>query len=949
MKKKTRSKLRNDLAVPFWIAITFCLLGAAANSILFHNSFFRALSKLNEEPIATITFKYKTAQRKFLDRVVWDRLRQNSPVYNGDTIHTADLSEATVWFDDGTTLDLAENTMAQVFKHGDGSLGTDLSQGSATVDSSDDSYGMTLTTANVRVDVKKGTKLSAQKDAQGNDVNLSVEKGRASLSDGTIINSGDSAMLGEDEKIRARLFVTKPLVNEKILNYTEDETEVRFSWSTSINIENLSLKIATDKEFRNVLQSINTKSLREVAVKLPKGTYHWKLETTDESINNDGETYVCKGKFQIIQALAPQLMTPAQGYSYQYRKKNPSLRFIWTESESATAYNFAISKSPDMSNPVLEQRSSSTSIIISTLKEGTYYWQVTPFYIVNRVGLANPSKIGTFNIEQKGELTAPIQFTPTNGEFVNKAKKMMTLSWQMEDEASFYKVLVSSRETLSSPVISKETTENYLTLTGSEMNNLKDGEYYWAVTQVDSEGNSSPRSETRSFYVLNGNIEQRTVFPPENYNLWKPLSGDTRFTWKTNLTFAQRIQIATDSNFRNLVVDTETNNNAYSGVSLDEGDYWWRITVNQGTFTSSTPGKHFTVVPEIDSARLIQPTIENKAVVRPNEKYTFKWKEPEGADYYRIKIYKIGKEDPVYDENFITGDSTDVDMEDFTEGSYKWEIQAYSYESDTASRRSSKLTESGFYLRKIRPVVLKEPANGIKIKGRDAIYKPGFARWTSPETFSKATFIIEKTSGEIEMETKYISLDNNARSAKFPPLSAGTYEWRIEAMTHDDFDVSADKPNTFEVLPMTPFDALQNAKTEGGTIFDSKYFAARRKAGLPLAIDFSWNPSTQLKEDVNAYILEIFDKQNKRIVKEIIRKDAEGKIPTTYSFENTAKLGEKGTFSWMIKAVQLDEDSDTILVDGHPAKAKFSINFVIKKTNRKQKDKKIYAQEKETR
>lgn len=74
-------------------------------------------SKLNEQPIATITFKYKTAPRKFMDRVVWDRLRQDSPVYNGDTIHTATLSEANIWFND-------ENVMDKILREGSASEST---------------------------------------------------------------------------------------------------------------------------------------------------------------------------------------------------------------------------------------------------------------------------------------------------------------------------------------------------------------------------------------------------------------------------------------------------------------------------------------------------------------------------------------------------------------------------------------------------------------------------------------------------------------------------------------------------------------------------------------------------------------------------------------------------------------------------------------------------------
>ena len=68
MKKKTKSKLRNDIALSFLLAIFVSLAGASINSVLFYRSFYQTLTKLNEDPIATITFKYKTAQRKFLDR-----------------------------------------------------------------------------------------------------------------------------------------------------------------------------------------------------------------------------------------------------------------------------------------------------------------------------------------------------------------------------------------------------------------------------------------------------------------------------------------------------------------------------------------------------------------------------------------------------------------------------------------------------------------------------------------------------------------------------------------------------------------------------------------------------------------------------------------------------------------------------------------------------------------
>ncbi|MBQ1662577.1 MAG: FecR domain-containing protein, partial [Treponema sp.] len=207
MKKKTKFRLKNDLAVPFWIVVSICLIGAGISYGFFHASFFRALEKLNEEPIATITFKYKTAQRRFLERVVWDRLKQNSPVYNGDTIHTANLSEATIWFDDGA-LDLAENTMVQVFRHKDGSVDVDLEDGTATIDSNENGKAFTFTFGGKIFSIKNGTKISAQ--SENGKASFVVQKGKILLADGTEFDAGKSFSINQNGETVQTLSVTSP-------------------------------------------------------------------------------------------------------------------------------------------------------------------------------------------------------------------------------------------------------------------------------------------------------------------------------------------------------------------------------------------------------------------------------------------------------------------------------------------------------------------------------------------------------------------------------------------------------------------------------------------------------------------------------------------------------------------------------------------------------------------
>ena len=938
MKKKTKFKLRNDLAVPFWIAVCVCLFLAAANYILFHNSFFRSLSKMDEAPIATITFKYKTAQRKFLERVVWDRLRQNSPVYNGDTIHTAEMSEATVWFEDGTTLDLAENTMAQVFLHEDGTLGADLESGSATVDASLASKGMTLSSNKVSLNIESGAKISASKSLENKAVNFMVQKGSATLSDGTSFAEGEAVSVGEnaDGTVLKLLSVISPLAGEKILNYSEAPASVNFKWTNADDSKKLVLKIADDKNFSHKVKNYDVSGLSQKEISLSKGIWYWKL-IQDENENGAGDNNLsdsnqagnnqvlnrgeaCSGKFQIIQALKPSLLTPAAGYGYQYRTKNPSLRFIWTESEAATAYHFKVSRASDMSNPVLEQRVSGFSTIISTLGEGTYYWNVTPYYVVNRIGLANPSETGMFTIERKGELTCPVLYTPTEGEFVNKNKNRINLSWKMEDEASSYKVMISQNQDLSLPLFTRETSENYYAFTGEDVASFKDGQYYWAVKQLDSEGNESPRSLIRSFYAINGKIEHRTIFPPDNYELWMPLSVDTRFTWKSNLMMKQHFQIARDASFNTLIMDTETTGTSYSGLSLLQGEYYWRILALGDTMETSTPTKKLIVVGELEEPVPMDPIASKKTAVRPSESYIFRWQKTPGADYYRVRLYTERGETPLFDQNFVSNNYLAINMDRFEEGIYRWEVQGYCYETESTSRRSSRLASASFTLRRIKPVVLVSPEENATIDGWKAIENPPVLKWSSQEKYASAEIVLTKKSGIAKEKKVYPQI---GFSQQLEPLSSGTYEWTVNATTLDDFDISANKNQTFNVKEIPPFDVPVNARTEGGTLFNAAYL---KKTPYIL---FKWQKVAR----ADGYIVEIY-RRKKLVHRHILA----GNDNNEYKLNDLLSLS-KGDFTWTVKAVRLSEDKKEILIDGKTSDNKFTIDYQIKSSGAKRKNK----------
>ena len=964
MKKKTRSRLSSSLLLPFCITIFVCLIGASTNSWLFYTSFFRALSKQNEQPIATITFKYKTAQRKFLDRVVWDRLRQDSPVYNGDTIHTAGLSEATIWFNDGNVMELMENTMAQVFLTEDQRAAVELEDGYATVDSSDAENGMTLSSNGVQVAVKSGTSLSAGSVAQAGTagaqgLSVQVLKGSASIqnADGTstAIRQGEELSMNTQGVIPARpsLTVYSPVRGEKILYHTQGTTDVNFSWSN--NLANTVLQISKDKDFNDILYRLSSDGLSETNIKLEAGTYFWKLDGSEEDLSEEeaiNAGQIKTGKIQVIQSLPPTQVAPAENYAYGYRTRNPAVRIIWTESPYASTYKLEISKSPQMTNPVIEQRTATTSSIISTLSQGTYYWRVTPYYTLNKVGFAGPSEVRSFRIERKGELSAPELLIPSENGLVNTEEKAKptSFSWKIESEAQSYTIRIADNENLRNPVVTYETDDNFYSLNASAAK-LRDGKWYWGITMRDTEGNLSPVSEIRTFYAMKGIPEQHTVEPADNYNCALNLLPDTKFTWKRNIpeNFVSELEIAEDTGFRKIVYKTSAAAASVRGVNLPLGTYYWRLKSSSTTDDTQliTPAKTLNVIGNLDEATLTSPQL--RAIARETIPFKFTWEDVDEADYYKITIYRQSDDKLVY-ENVVYEPTDSVDMfnpKDFVDKSYyKWRIQAFANEvPGVSSRRTGRLSEGNFKLLKLRPIEITAPAKGTRFNGVDAIMNPSYASWSSVDDVSTAQFVLIRKDEEDSIIFKVPTDEQKENGTKVAPknvlldteegLRPGQYEIVVYAETLDGIDIS----NTdnkyrgkFTILPVEPLPSTTGLNVNP-PLLGAAYL---RNPDNPRTITLSWQP---VKEATD-YIVEIKDKRNKVVMSQMVN-TTKYEIDFLKLYETNKSTFAKGTFKWTVHAVRRidtnkDGEIDKILQEGPHSESTFATDVPTpKKTKAK--------------
>ena len=920
----TQKKIKSLLAEIFFVC--FCLFGCGYSIYQFWLSLNKALTK-NEEQIATITFKYKTAQRKFEDDLLWDRLQQHSPIYDGDTIRTAPLSEATIYFNDGNIMNLYENTLAQVRLNDDGTNEVDFDGGQIEIQTSKSS-GMKVKSGTSMVNIGQGASVSAGSDtslgAGKGELNVQVQSGTVALTDtvtGEVkmnLKAGQTASMDSAGNVQKKnLSILYPQKDTKTLSFDNSPQIIEFKWDCDEE-NGATLEIFTSKNRVTPVQSFIVNGEYSQAVELAPGTHWWRITSGDQ---------FAEGKINIFYSQAPQIIAPAPDYVATFRTKKPGVRLIWSSSDRATSYELEIANNQSMNNPVVVQRTSQPSSIISTLAEGTWYWRVTPYYTINNIGLANGSEVSTFRIDRSGELKKPeLQIPvedglvstkiPVNGQLTYKK---MNFSWKDNPEAVSYEYRVWQRAPSGQPYTSGTVTDNYFTIDPSRLE-IANGTWYWQVTTHDVEGNSAT-SEVRKFIAIDSSADQRTLFPPEGYRLAASRSKDIRYSWKTNIPYPTTFQLSTDREFTNIIHSETTTSTSVNGRELVPGTYYWRITTQVADAELSTPLKTINVAPPLDAPVSKYPAEGSREVIREGIPLTFVWKTVENADYYQIKLYtEKDKENPVYERNFIEpnekGEVTEtLDMWSFDETDYVWTLQAFGEEKSYASREIGYLSSSRFRLKKLKPVRLLLPVNGTEFGGIEAIKTPANFVWTSVDEPSKSQLIIYKDGSEESYKFKII--DKPRYTNKMPQLYEGQYYWKIVAQTIDNLDISSKGMNSFTVKKMPMLPATKLIQPAANSEINIDYIIENG-----LQVFFEWQ---KLNQEVARYILRIYNIHDPSPVFE----KALDPETTSYLFDGddfSNTLGKaNGKWYWTIEA-QTDF-MGMLLQKGKQARFDFDVNI----------------------
>lgn len=682
--------LTKDILVPF-----FNIILIAVASFMLYQEYNRSVQVTQTKQIGTITFKRRVAERKYSQQVIWEKLGNNAPIYNFDTIRTDADSLATINLQDGTAIELEEETMV-VLQDSQKGLDIDFEQGSISAKSGS-KRALNITAGTTTVAIAAAGDVNLNKTAD-EDLNVNVESGKATLTtDGksSEVGTKQAAVVSdgkaEVKNINIRLISPEPA---KTLLATSSQV-VTFTWDTGES-QKATFQISNDSSFSNILSERTTTGNSATAT-LSEGVYYWRVSA--------GENSSAVRRIAIITENIPIILRPYSSQNFEYRDSRPLVTFSWRGAGSANNYILEIANDSNFNRIVKTLRTQSTLISTDDLSTGTYYCRIKGIYNLKGGKKEISSGVTTFSIRQKSQVSAPKLLAPSNGKTILVNQATTIFNWKNVSEAKTY-ILYLYDVSQSRELINTTLFSNYYTYGGR----LGPGTYRWKVTSVAADGTKSSPSSTHSFKVsATGEIKQ--LAPANNTEF--TLLDSINFSWyDANQGSQYLIVISRDPLFATTVKERTVTGRSTSFSQFTGGRYYWKVHLldQSGRKVQSSGSSTFYIPGSVTNPANLSPS--NKTYPSTTGSISLNWRNVKNATHYQVQIYKESfPQSKLILSRETATTSFSYNITGLSPGKYTWKVKALQRSGGTIVTQSGYSSES---FTKAAPVEKKLPKPKIK-------------------------------------------------------------------------------------------------------------------------------------------------------------------------------------------------------------------------------------------
>ena len=378
------------------------------------------------QPIGRITFRYRVAQRRASDRVVWDDVRPGSVLYDNNFVRTDSGSEAIVELDNGTRIELDPDSMI-VLQKARGGTSIDFQRGSVSVNSAGRG-GMHLTAGGRLLRFDSG---QARVTHVGGGLEVTTVRGRVLLEQ----NGKDLELApGSGHRLEAKGVSSRPVLLGQALPedshrfFTNEGTaRVEFSWDGPLG----QLEVARDRRFAIGRRLLVAKE-RRATLDLADGIFYWRTRT--------GNRVSEERKLRVVRLPPLLLQRPQADAVLETPASRRAVWFSWDVHSLADGYRLQIASDSTFSRVISERALHSNGGSLA-LRAGTYHWRVVT--VPTLPGSEVTSSVRRLSVEQRATVRPPKLLGPASPYALLPGEQSPAFSWISDDPAAASELVVA--------------------------------------------------------------------------------------------------------------------------------------------------------------------------------------------------------------------------------------------------------------------------------------------------------------------------------------------------------------------------------------------------------------------------------------------------------------------------------------------------------------------------
>jgi outer membrane protein assembly factor BamB len=575
-------KFLNNINTDYLVVGVSALIILACSAMLYAD-FTSRVEAGDVKKIGTITYKRKVAQRKYVSQVVWEDIEQNTPVYDNDSIRTADLSEAVINLGDGTRINLDENSLILLASSGEG-INIDFSHGSISANrggaGTGDAAKINIQSKDAVVSIEKGdVKLSRSGEKK---LDVTVSDGKAEIK----TDKGEKTV-GKDEKAtitgdvtrvsRLTLKLSSPAPNSNFISAAA-AMPVDFRWEPLEKGAAATLEISRDGNFSG--KTVSRPVLKNASVEnLGEGSYYWRITAFNRTAN--AAEYSDARKINIIRERPVRPVYPRNNEIITYSVKPPIVHFRWEGNDLASEYIVEISRDPAFKSMVRSVATQITDAPGDRLDAGTYYWRVKSRN-ASVASYTGTSAVSSFRIDREAEIAPPVLISPPDGRrvsasMVDKGRNFI-FSWSSDGQIGSYEITVARDREFKNIVLSALSKQNFYAI----RERLDAGGYFWRVAALPEGREKGILSAPNSLTVVSAGrvtagIPRVTGFTGKGTD---GTAAAVLFPWDAGgFKGSFRLELSRDNAFLNVVSAKNTPETSAVITGINPGAYFWRVTL----------------------------------------------------------------------------------------------------------------------------------------------------------------------------------------------------------------------------------------------------------------------------------------------------------------------------------------------------------------------------------